>query len=98
LSGKTLFTLISFLLFTLATATGVLVIYQNSLRMVKLSADFGVMAFELAEPVSVSALIGGSFGAGLVLGMVFVGYLWIRSHRRAVVDTPAAAAAEPEKW
>ncbi|MCO4747762.1 MAG: LapA family protein [Proteobacteria bacterium] len=58
--------------------TGVLVgsafVAQNSLRTTQLSLNLKFAAWELAEPVSVMALMGGAFAVGLLLGSGF--FMW----------------------
>jgi uncharacterized integral membrane protein len=54
----------------LAVLAGTAFSVQNSSRSTQLSFDAGVAAWELERPVTVPALIGVSFGAGLLLGVV----------------------------
>ncbi|MFT6161854.1 MAG: ABC-type Fe3+ transport system permease subunit [Myxococcota bacterium] len=46
---------------------GVLFFLQNSARTTQLSLDLWLAAWQLGEPVSVTALIGVSFAAGFVV-------------------------------
>ncbi len=47
----------------------VLFAIQNAGRTVQLSLDLGVAAWQLAEPASVSAVVGGAFGLGFALAL-----------------------------
>jgi len=49
-------------------ALGALFVVQNSARTTQLSFDLGAAAWQLERPVSIPALIGICFGAGLLLG------------------------------
>lgn len=52
----------------LILALGALFVVQNSARTTQLSLDLGAAAWQLERPVSIPALIGICFGAGLLLG------------------------------
>lgn len=46
-----------------------LFVVQNSARSTELSLDLGFAAWQLAQPVSVMALVGIAFGVGLVIAL-----------------------------
>lgn len=54
-------------LVVLVLATGAAFTVQNTGRTTQLSLDVGFAAWRLAHPVTVSALVWASFGAGLLL-------------------------------
>jgi len=71
------------LVFALLGFVGFLFVVQNSARDTQLSLDLGVAAWQLAQPLSVPALIGLCFGAGFVLGVLTMGAQAARLGRRA---------------
>jgi hypothetical protein len=69
---------------TLASAAVVaLFVVQNSERSTQLTLNLGFAAWQLAQPVSVPALIGVAFAAGFVLAAVPLGAMAISASRRA---------------
>ncbi len=62
----------------LVGGTGLLFVIQNSSRTTQLSLDLGFKAAQLAEPVSIPALMGVCLGLGVVIG---AGPLWFRTWR-----------------
>lgn len=56
---------------------------QNMGRTTQLSLDFGLFAWQLAEPIAITNLVGVAFAAGLACGMLPFATLSLRSSRRA---------------
>lgn len=69
-----------FTLIALVAATVVAFTIQNNGRTVELSLDIGFAAWKLARPATASAVVWGSFGAGVLLAAT-VGFV----RRRALV-------------
>lgn len=60
------------ILLVVLAALGALFVVQNSSRTTQLSLDLGIAAWQLEQPVTIPALIGISFGVGVVTGLLSV--------------------------
>lgn len=70
------------LLAILAGVAGYAFVVQNANRTVMLSLNLYFFAWRLAEPVPVTALIGGAFGLGLAGPTVLLGVRNVMLNRR----------------
>ena len=62
--------IVSAVLLVLAGLPTALFAIQNASRVTGLSLNAGLFAFELADPVAVPALMGITFGVGLLAGVI----------------------------
>lgn len=82
MSARTAAWLVALLLAATVGFVGYLFVVQNSLRTTQLSLNLGFAAWELSQPLPVVALVGGAFGAGLLLGLLLLLPGWARRGRK----------------
>jgi len=99
-NGRTVLVLLGILV----VAAAVLFSVQNSTRTTQLSFDLGVAAWQLQQPVSVPALIGACFGAGVLVGVIAMGFRVahltskVRQLEQQVAVGSIKDGAEPARW
>ncbi len=93
---KRFFRVLMVLVVFLLGVAGVLFWFQNAARTTQLSLNLWFVAWELAQPVQVPALVATSAGAGFLAGSLVFGWLALSATRRARrAERMAPAHAEP---
>lgn len=92
----------------LVGSLGALFTVQNGARTTQLSLDVGFRAWQLDQPVAIPFLLAFAFGAGLLVGVVFMQARAIRRGRHArrieqdaaiqAAVTATAPAGESSTW
>jgi len=63
-------TIVLLVLAAVVVFVGVLFVMQNSARSTQLSLNLGFAAWQLGQPISMPALIGISFGGGVLITLI----------------------------